>query len=1105
VGGILQIKDTPTFFLGDWQVNPSTNTLRLGERIKQLEPKAMDVLLLLCTRQGQVLSADDITSQCWGGMDIGDNPVHKAITQLRKALDDKPSSPTYIETIRKRGYHIIAKLDFPLNDELKAELKAEQNNGQGASPFPGLVAFEARNSSFFFGRNAQIATLLERISNQVSATHAFCLILGPSGTGKSSIVNAGLLPALIGPNGYNGIGVVSHTGIDFADVSPEWLFIDLASAMLDWDVNDQPVFTGMSADKLAEQLQCDCKTSIERCIQALKQTQKNYSKPQFLLFIDRLEVLLSSPVFSDDERAAFLDLIEKLATSGAIIVLSACRNDFYPLVANHPSLMANKADGGHFDLLAPTRAELMQMIRLPAIAAHLTWAVDTDSATPLDQILCAEAANNPDALPMLQYTLQELYLQRSESDELQVSVYKALGGIEGAIGIKAEEIYQQLPAEHQPQLTAVLSRLVTLSPDGETITSRAARWSLLSQTSETAFVQAMVNSRLFVSHLQNNEPCFSLAHEALLRRWPRASEWINLHKDSLTIKSRLQQLTERWLKEEKSLAYLIPQGKPLEEALSLQEMPVFTLDANELALLNASQQKVKAKRWLTRSTIILLCFLTFTAIFMSVKSQQSEAFAQQKRLSAESLLGFMVGEFADKLRSVKRMDLLDGISNKALEYFANQDADYDDGGLFSLSDPELNFKAKFQHAQTLQAMGEVAYSRGKTDEAQQAFRTAKELLDKLLIREQDNLNLLKMLGANAFWLGQLKYDDIDFNGAESLFMLYKQYSQLMYELEPDNLDSLVELYNAENTLGSLYLKQQNHMQAKAAFESSLSLNNKALSFQPRDNLLRSDKADTMSWLASTEQQLGNLNNALLFQKQGQKVIEAVLLSEPNNASFLERLTYSYWMQAKLLAYLSAYSDAHQYITKAFMTLQKNLVQDPNNEIWNRDLFNISILKILYAEKIGAPENDVFFSKMSIKDINNNIEPKTLIEIIRYYQFKGDWGKSAELIKVSKLKFEPSQSSKMNDPDFILAVSNFRLLESRQFSYDSNTLSKKVVCNQTIQILTPLISKSRNVEYLIPFVKAHHCINKLNLVKVELERLETMGINLNALTTLNKEN
>ena len=97
----------------------------------------MDVLLLLCKQQGEVLSADDIATQCWGGMDIGDNPVHKAITQLRKALDDKPSAPTYIETIRKRGYHIIAKLDFPLDDERKAE----QGNWQGASPFPGLVAF----------------------------------------------------------------------------------------------------------------------------------------------------------------------------------------------------------------------------------------------------------------------------------------------------------------------------------------------------------------------------------------------------------------------------------------------------------------------------------------------------------------------------------------------------------------------------------------------------------------------------------------------------------------------------------------------------------------------------------------------------------------------------------------------------------------------------------------------------------------------------------------------------------------------------------------------------------------------------------------------------
>ena len=81
------------------------------------------------------------------------------------------------------------------------------------------------------------------------------------------------MPALTCPNGYNGIGVVSHSSIDFADINHEQLFIDLASAMLDWDVNEQPVFSGMSAESLAEQLQNDYNASIKQCLQAIKQTQ----------------------------------------------------------------------------------------------------------------------------------------------------------------------------------------------------------------------------------------------------------------------------------------------------------------------------------------------------------------------------------------------------------------------------------------------------------------------------------------------------------------------------------------------------------------------------------------------------------------------------------------------------------------------------------------------------------------------------------------------------------------------------------------------------------------------------------------------------------------
>ncbi|MEP0175199.1 MAG: winged helix-turn-helix domain-containing protein [Paraglaciecola sp.] len=1073
-------KGKDLFFLQDWQVNPSTNTLQRGEQTKQLEPKAMDVLLLLCNQQGNVLSADEIATQCWGGIDIGDNPVHKAVTQLRKALGDKASAPTYIETIRKRGYHIIAELDFPLDEELKAA----QSTWHDASPFPGLVPFSAKDAQVFFGRNEQIATLLERISNQVNAKHAFTLILGPSGTGKSSLVNAGLLPRLTSENGYNGIGVVSHTSIDFADISQERLLIDIASAMLDWDVNDHPVFSGMSAEGLATELQNNAAASIQQCHLALKASQQSYSKPQFLLFIDRLEVLLSSPTFSDDEREQCLNLIETLTTSGAIIVLSACRNDFYPLVVNHPSLMANKGAGGHFDLLAPTRAELMQMIRLPAVAANLTWSTDKDNATPLDQLLCDEAAHNPDALPMLQYTLQELYLQRSNENELQVEVYKALGGIEGAIGKKAEEVYQQLPPAHQPQLATVLSRLITLSPDGETITSRAARWSQLTLESETALVQAMVDSRLFVSHLQNGEPCFSLAHEALLRRWPRASEWINQHKDSLAIKSRLQQLTERWVKEGKSSAYLLPKGKPLEEAVSLQSMPVFTLDSDELALLKASQQKVTTKRWINRSIITLLCLLTFTAIFMSVKSQQAEAIAQQKRLDAESLLGFMVGEFADKLRSVKRMDLLDGISNKALEYFSTE------------IDESINFNGQFQHAQTLMAMGEVAYSRAKNDEAQQAFTSAKLILDNLFQQQPVKMALLKNLGANAFWLGQLKYDESDFEGAQPLFELYRDYSEKMNELEPDNEDGWLERSYAEETLGVLFMKLQEYSEAKNAFQVSLKMKKDLIKHKKQDNGLRFDIAKNLSWLVSAELHLGNLPLSQTLHEQGQRELEILLQDSQTDAYVMEILALSFYMKSVyIFEFQAKFTQALQYISKAERLLKLALEQDPQNEDWKAQLLNLDILRF----RLSSSSNITSTFSDNINESFDNVNEKTLgfstviNDVIGYFQNLKDWKSSSKFITLANKYYKEMGVSLKSNPEKIRALAEFQLLQAKQFSY-SNKIEKKITsCKSAIQDLLPLIRKSLSPHYLLPFVKAHDCLGTTDTVKGEINVLQKMGI------------
>ena len=1075
------------FYIGDWQVSASTNSLRNGDTVKQLEPKAMNVLIALCQQQGEVLSADQIVDHCWGNVDVGDNPVHKAINQLRKAFDDKPNAPTYIETIRKRGYRIIAELTFPLNQELKAA----QANWQGASPFPGLSAFEPNEATVFFGRNEQISTLLSRISKQVIAKRAFCLILGPSGTGKSSLVNAGVLPNLLDHNGYDGIGVVSYSHLDFADINQGRLLLDLASSMLDWDIDDQAVFAGMSADDLVQQLQGDCQALITQCQNALNKAITPFSKPHFFLFIDRLEVLLSSPQFSDAERSHFLGLIETLATSGCIMVFSACRNDFYPLVVTYPSLMAGKDNGAHFDLLAPTRSELIQMIRLPAIAANLTWSSNSQTAMSLDELLCNEASNNPDSLPMLQYTLQELYLQRNESNELQESVYLSLGGIEGAIGKKAEEIFQQLPQSQQAELDYVLSLLVTLNPDGETITSRAARWSQLKQDSQSAFVQALVDSRLLVSHLQNNEACFSLAHEALLRRWPRASDWISTHKSSLAIKSRLQVLTQRWLVEGKSTAYLLADGKPLQEAMSLQQRPLFNLEPDEQALIYSSLKRVKLKRWSTGATIIILCILSFTSVLMSIKSQESQNIAQQKRLEAESLLGFMVGEFADKLRSVQRMDLLDGISNKALEYFSQQEKS---PSLLTFGNTEQNFKARFQHAQTLSAMGEVAYSRAKYDEAQQAFSAGKLILDQLYQQYPDNIDLLKTLGANAFWLGQLAYEKSDFASAQPLFELYRDYSEKMNKLEPDNVDSWMELAYAQSGLGALYFLINNYHDSKLAFENAMGLMQNALVAQPNNNLIRTNLVDVYSWLATTEQHLGNLAHTLSLHQQGQLDLELILQDDVTNANTMELLAYSHWHQARIQHFMGQFANAAKQAEQAAQLMQTILKQDSANELWQEQYTSIQVLHILLNAKAQQQKVDHSsqlnqISAQFFKNENSRLEIP--INIIKYYQYQEEWLKSKEIIELMVDYFDASQRER--ETEYVVAWAELSILQAYQTTPNGNSTQRDIACNVAIERLKPLISVSKNVEFLAPYAQAYSCIKQLSAIPEEVEALNAMGI------------
>ncbi|WP_368873346.1 nSTAND1 domain-containing NTPase [Shewanella algae] len=1070
-----------SFFLGDWQVDPGSNSLRLGKRLRQLEPKAMDVLLYLCRRSGEVVSSDELLDACWPGSDTGDNPLHKTINQLRRALDDKAGDPSFIETIRKRGYRVVADVRFPIGHEASLPSLAWSLG----SPFPGLKPFSADYAGVFFGRSEQINALLERIARQIKHGRGFCLLLGPSGSGKSSLINAGILPNLASPQGFHGIGLACYSILDLADVAEDQLLLELAAAMLDWELDDAPVLAGYSAETLAHALEQDIDSLCAQLCQALP--SQSWQKPRFGLFVDRLEVLLSSPRFSAAAREQGLALLDTLARSGAVLLLSACRNEFYPQVVASPSLMAGKGNGAHFDLLPPSRQELLQMIRLPAAAAGLSWEFDPESALGLDELLCREAASNPDALPMLQYMLQALYLQRSDDNQLQLAVYHRLGGLAGAIGQAAEDAIASLSSSQRAALPRVLSLLVTLREDEQSVTSRSARYSELATDAERALVQALVDSRLFVSHLEDSEPGFSIAHEALLRRWSRARDWIDSHREGLAAKARLFHQARRWQQQQCSRDFLLPQGKPLTEALALKNDPLLELDPVSESYVAASSARGQRQRRLKGATFMLLCLLTLISVFMSYRSVEAEQQAQAKRLAAEDLLGFMVGDFADKLRSIGRMDLLDGVSNKALDYFREADS--------SLSEAAL-----FRHGQTLEAMGEVAYSRGRVDEAEKALLATRDKLLPLLSGSTDQLELLKTLGANAFWLGQLKYDQSDWQGTRPWFEAYLQHSLAMYRLAPDNSEALMELSYAHNSLGSLSMKLQDFSKARQGFEESLRLKLIALAESPDDPQRLADVANARSWLASAASADGDILAALTIHQQ---ILAELGGDEQISEAYLaERLVANLRVYVELLDRIDRQDEAFNITTLALKVAKQALKQDPENMLWRRDAYHLQVYML--ALKTDTSYSDI---KRELVDLESEIKQDNILTELsrqelsgllylaasRQLEKNGNYSAASAYVTQSIAVFEKLHEKSPKKVSYLINVSDGEILKASLLKASNPTdIMVSEYCQKVATRLSSFIEKDKRPGFVMPYLKSLDCLDDPKTARQLFAELKARG-------------
>lgn len=480
-------------------------------------------------------------------------------------------------------------------------------------PFRGLAVYEFEHAAIFYGRDAAVRTASEQLIASAAAGTAFLLVRGASGSGKSSLVRAGLLPELYVPRAVSGVGAWRRVLFQPRD-NPDDLFLGLARRLVEQGSGiglAEMLSADFTVEKLAQHLRNNAAAPAAPFAQTLGQVAAamrgrgellDGERVRLVLVIDQIEELFTFATISEEQRQSFVKLLDGLARSGVVWVVATMRSDFWHRVGEVPELRA-LADGGRaLDLWPPDAAELTEIIRRPATAAGLEFG-DDDQRVSLGSRLANDAAAAPGVLPLLSYTLEMLYERDVETAHGRVLTwdsYRALGFLKGAIAQRAEQAVAGLAPRgvDDAVIARALRRLVTLDETGAG--HPVARLARLSEFADGTPERLLVNEflspavRLFVAEGDRDEAHVRVAHEALLTEWQRAKRLVAAEGVQLARRRRLELAERDWrtARDDDKPSLLLARGVPLSEAEALQAAWGDELEASLRKYIAASRQAV---------------------------------------------------------------------------------------------------------------------------------------------------------------------------------------------------------------------------------------------------------------------------------------------------------------------------------------------------------------------------------------------------------------------------------------------------------------------------------------------------------------------------------
>ncbi|MEU8898081.1 TIR domain-containing protein [Nocardia sp. NPDC048505] len=441
------------------------------------------------------------------------------------------------------------------------------------SPYRGWQPFQAVDAAIYFGRDAQIVRALDLLRGMRTAGRpSVFAILGPSGTGKSSFLRAGLLPRLARDD---------RRFVVLDIVRPERAALTGAHGLAA-AIHGTRTRLGLDGPSLGE-----IKAALPRRVGFIRELLRDITDaahqrlvdsadapPSLVLPIDQAEEMFGADAGVEGDH--LLELLAHLVTGEVpVLVCLTIRTDRYEPFQTAPQLA--DLETLVFDQLKPLpRTRFREVITGPAARATAAGRrLDLEPAL-LDKLV-ADCTDGADTLPLLALTLARLYQDYGDDGRLTLDEYLAMGAMTRVVRTEVDNLLARDPAERRAQLkllrTAFIPWLATVNPENDQPLRRIARWSDLPAAAQP-LIDRFVEARLMVKDHRDGETVVEVAVESLLRQWDELAGWLRAEAEALKDADALEQSALAWERNERDDAWLLA-GTRLVESETLATAPGF--------------------------------------------------------------------------------------------------------------------------------------------------------------------------------------------------------------------------------------------------------------------------------------------------------------------------------------------------------------------------------------------------------------------------------------------------------------------------------------------------------------------------------------------------